>query len=90
MKTQAIKTLVLPGSFSVCVLLSLALVPWVVLWSVIECSSYGTWCMVLLILVPGLKYSASLLGDNCIHYFHLGRYIVGYTVGYLVLRRRVS
>ena len=28
------------------------------------------------------------LGDNCIQYFHLGRYIVGYTVGYVVLRRR--
>ena len=27
------------------------------------------------------------LGDNCIHNFHLGRYIVGYTVGNLVLRR---
>ena len=26
------------------------------------------------------------LGDNCIHTFHLGRYIVGYTVGNLVLR----
>ena len=29
-----------------------------------------------------------LLGDNCIQNFHLGRYIVGYTVGNLVLRRR--
>ena len=29
------------------------------------------------------------LGDNCIQNFHLGRYIVGYTVGNLVLRRRV-
>ena len=28
------------------------------------------------------------LGDNCIQNFHLGRYIVGYTVGNLVLRRR--
>ena len=28
------------------------------------------------------------LGDNCIQFFHLGRYIVGYTVGNLVLRRR--
>ena len=25
------------------------------------------------------------LGDNCIQNFHLGRYIVGYTVGNLVL-----
>ena len=30
------------------------------------------------------------LGDNCIQNFHLGRYIVGYTVGNLVLRWRVS
>ena len=31
---------------------------------------------------------SSHLGDNCIQNFHLGRYIVGYTVGNLVLRRR--
>ena len=30
------------------------------------------------------------LGDNCIQLFHFGRYIVGYTVGNLVLQRRVS
>ena len=30
------------------------------------------------------------LGDNCIQNFHLRRYIVGYTVGNLVLRRRIS
>ena len=30
------------------------------------------------------------LGDNHIEIFHLGRYIVGYTVGNFVLRRRVS
>ena len=30
------------------------------------------------------------LGDNCIQNFHLGWYIVGYTVGNLVLRRRAS
>ena len=30
------------------------------------------------------------LGDNCIQTFHYGRYIVGYTVRNLVLRRRVS
>ena len=30
------------------------------------------------------------LGDNCIQNFHLGRYIVGYTVRNLVLRRRVG
>ena len=30
------------------------------------------------------------LGDNCTQNFHLGRYIVGYTVGNLVLRRRAS
>ena len=37
------------------------------------------------------KYrSVTKLGDNCIQIFHLGRYIVGYTVGNFVLRRRVS
>ena len=30
------------------------------------------------------------LGDKCIQNFHLGRYIVGYTVRDLVLRRRAS
>ena len=30
------------------------------------------------------------LGDNCIQNFNLGRYIVGYSVGNFVLRRRVS
>ena len=30
------------------------------------------------------------LGDDCIQNCHLGRYIVGYTVGTLVLRGRVS
>ena len=30
------------------------------------------------------------LGDNCIPNIHLGRYIVGYTVGNLVLQRRTS
>ena len=30
------------------------------------------------------------LGDNCIQNFNLGRYIVGYTVGNLVLRGRTS
>ena len=29
------------------------------------------------------------LGENCIQNFHLGRYIVGYTVGNLVLRWRL-
>ena len=29
-------------------------------------------------------------GDNNVQSFHLGRYIVGYTVGNLVLQRRVS
>ena len=30
------------------------------------------------------------LGDDCIQNFHFGRYIVGYTVGNLVLRRRAN
>ena len=29
-------------------------------------------------------------GENCIQNFHLGRYIVGYTVSNLVLRQRAS
>ena len=36
-----------------------------------------------------ILHSSLKLGDNCIQNFHLGRYIVGYTVGILVLRRRV-
>ena len=35
-------------------------------------------------------YCLNHLGDNCIENFHLGKYIVGYTVGNLVLRRRAS
>ena len=33
-----------------------------------------------------LHISEHHLGDNCIQYFHLGRYIVGNTVGNLVLQ----
>ena len=33
---------------------------------------------------------SQILGDNCIQNLHLGRYIVGYTVGNLVLRRSAS
>ena len=42
--------------------------------------------------IPTIKIQLLLLylGDNCIQTFHLGRYIVGYTVGNLVLRRRAS
>ena len=36
------------------------------------------------------RKSVDHLGDNCILYFYLGRYIVRYTVGNLVLRRRLS
>ena len=36
------------------------------------------------------SFAINQLGDNCIQIFHLGRYIVGYTVGNFVLRRRVS
>ena len=44
-------------------------------------------------LVFGVIYNLlknKQLGDNCIQSFHLGRYIVRYTVGNLVLWRRVS
>ena len=40
--------------------------------------------------VFSVYYSDKHLGDNCIQNFHLGRYIVGYTVGNFVLRRRGS
>ena len=36
------------------------------------------------------KGTAIQLGDNCIQNFHLARYIVGYTIRNLVLRRHVS
>ena len=35
-------------------------------------------------------YCVLHLGDNCVQNFHFGRYIVGYTVGNLVLWRSVS
>ena len=38
----------------------------------------------------GVYSYVNKLGDNCIQNIHLGRYIVGYTVGNLVLRRRAS
>ena len=38
------------------------------------------------ILISPCRY----LGDNCIQNFLLGRYIIGYTVGNLVLWRRMS
>ena len=41
-------------------------------------------------VVNVVRLPRDYLGDNCIQNFHLGRYIVGYTVGNLVLRRRVS
>ena len=37
-----------------------------------------------------LRSVAFHLGDNCIQNFHLGSYIVGFTVRNLVLRRRVN
>ena len=38
---------------------------------------------------PSLAFTR-YLGDNCIQNFHLGRYIVGYTVRNLVLWQRAS
>ena len=40
--------------------------------------------------IKTLTGDAVQLGDNCIQSFHFGRYIVGYTVGNLVLRQRAS
>ena len=36
-----------------------------------------------------IQHCPSLIG-NCIQNFHLGRYIVGYTIGNLFLRQRAS
>ena len=36
------------------------------------------------------SFSVDDLGDNCIQNFHLGRYIVGYMVGNLVLKQFTS
>ena len=36
-----------------------------------------------------IDYDVMWLRDNCIQIFHFGKYIVGYTVGNLVLRRRL-
>ena len=41
-------------------------------------------------VVPSFYTKSLHLGDNRIQNFHLGRYIVGYTVRNLVLRRRAS
>ena len=44
-----------------------------------------------IILLQTLPYTSKVyLGDNCIQHFHLGWYIVGYTVGNFVLPQRVS
>ena len=42
--------------------------------------------------IPTCNHGVSklYLGDNCIQKFHLGRYIIGYTVGNLVLLQHVS
>ena len=42
------------------------------------------------LVVNPITVDSYYLGYNCIQNFHLGRYIVGYTVGNLVLRRRAS
>ena len=55
------------------------------LYSIKTKSSQCHSVMVLILYFKLLWYD---LGDNCIQNFHLGRYIVGYTVGNLVLRRR--
>ena len=56
------------------------------------CSSV-LWCVYSLSLDINHMIASTYichLGDNCIQNFHLGRYIFGYTVGNLVLRRRAS
>ena len=56
----------------------------------ISTQGYMQFTTVYRILSESLLYKISNLGDNCIKKFHLGRYIVGYMVRKLVLRRRVS
>ena len=47
-------------------------------------------CHAVSSVAPKLKLENLQSGDNCIQNFHLGSYIVGYTVGKLVFRRRAS
>ena len=56
----------------------------------ISTQGYMQFTTVYRILSESFLYKISNLGDNCIQNFHLGRYIVGYTVGNLFLRRHVS
>ena len=51
-------------------------------WSIVLCGASAYKSVV--------SISGVYLGDYCIQNFHLGRYIVGYTDGNLVLRRRAS
>ena len=50
---------------------------------------YGS-CKTVRIICCKNQQELITLGDNCIQKFNLGRYIVGYTVGNLGLRRRAS
>ena len=65
-------------------------------WVLLEWNHFDYMSIDLFLLTIQLEnflfkiYSSVYLGDNCIQNFHLGRYIVGYTVGNFVLRRRVS
>ena len=56
--------------------------------------SFGMYIVILSLLdaysVTVWSFCDELLGDNCIQNFHLGRYIVRYTVGNLILWRRVN
>ena len=56
-------------------------------WFIAFCCSHCVWGFCVLSLFHCVVLE---LGDNCIQNFHLRRYIVGYTVGNLVLRQRVS
>ena len=52
------------------------------------CFVYFKWSLETSFTVVNCKHCHSW--DNCIKNFNLGRYIVGYTVGNLVVRRHAS
>ena len=67
----------------------------IVLWPFLAVLCAGLQCVSVVFSSPSsikIDFGSVVddLGDNCIQIVYLGRYIVGYTVGNLVLRRRHS
>ena len=56
----------------------------------IECSHFIMLCLWFIGMDQVIIEPCYKLGDNCIQNFHLGRYIIWYMVGYLVLWLRTS